>query len=706
MPLLSCSLFKDEKPSGKTETAGETGTAADPSAVAKTPAEGGAPQRPTTASPSATVRGTGAFIDPAAAARPAPVRIEKGEVTLNFVDTDVRDVVRSVLGKTLGLNYAIDPKVKGPVTLETARPIAMESVLSTLETVLQANGVAIVEDGGIYKVVPAALAAHGAVPRLPRGLRGRRNAFAVQIVPLKFASAREMSKILEPLLRKGAILRVDEARNLLIVAGTRAERASVNEIVDIFDVDWFKGMSFALVPLRFSKAKDVAADVSNVFGDTAKGPLAGLLKFIALERMNSVLVISSNPAYIDKSRTWIERFDVGDQSDERRLYVYNVENGRAADLADALNKIFTGQGSAAPAAGGLAPGLQPAQISSPSLSGQRTTTRQSGTQTSQAPATGGTTAQTTSATASTQPPGGSPPSGAALLAESDIRIFAVEATNSLVIMATPNEYRQVESALRQLDVIPLQVLISATIAEVSLNDTLQYGVQWFFDSGATEITLSDVASGAVASAFPGLSVLFSSGSDVRAVVNALQEVTDVNVISSPQLMVLDNRTAELQVGDQVPVTTGSTVDGTTIANSIQLRDTGVVLRVTPRVNASGLVILEIEQEVSDVIETTSSTLNSPTIQQRRIKSSVAVQSGDTVALGGLIRTKNTETKSGIPLLSQIPILGALFGSTNNVVERTELLVLIRPRVVRNQKEARDVTEELRKRIKIITTQER
>ena len=290
---------------------------------------------------------------------------------------------------------------------------------------------------------------------------------------------------------------------------------------------------------------------------------------------------------------------------------------------------------------------------------------------------------------------------AAIDQSGNIRIIADEKKNALVILATSAEYRMIEATLKRLDITPLQVLIEVTIAEVGLIDDLRYGLQWFFESGDASATFSSLASGAVASAFPGFSFVFA-GSDARVVLNALTEITDVQVISSPQLMVLDNQSARLQVGDQVPIATQSSVTvndpDAPIVNSIQFRDTGVILEVTPRVNAGGLVVLDVLQEVSDVVETTTSDIDSPTIQQRFIESTVAVQSGDTVALGGLIRDRHEESVSGLPLLSEIPILGNLFKTTEVVERRTELLVLITPRVVRNRREALEVTDELRRRL--------
>jgi general secretion pathway protein D len=285
-----------------------------------------------------------------------------------------------------------------------------------------------------------------------------------------------------------------------------------------------------------------------------------------------------------------------------------------------------------------------------------------------------------------------------------VRIVADVRNNALVVYATGAEYEAIDAALQKLDIVPLQVLIEATILEVSLNDNLRYGVQWFFNAGDSTFTFSSLVTGAVASAFPGFSYLFGT-SDVRVVVNALSQVTDVKVVSSPQLMVLDNEQARLQVGDQVPIVTRTaqavTDPDAPLVTEIEYRDTGVLLDIIPRVNASGMVTLDIIQEVSDVTATESSDIDSPTIQQRRIASTVAINSGQTVALGGLIRDRNEVGETGIPVLGDIPLVGNLFKTTSDQVRRTELLVLLTPRVIRDSAEARAVTEELRKRLRAL-----
>ena len=659
--------------------------------------------------------GHGELINSKAASRPVQVISARGGITLNFIDADVRDVVRTVLGGTLNLNYAIDAKVKGTITLQTSSPIGRSAVLPTLESVLRLNGIGLVRVDGIYHVLPIAAASRGMVaPRLGHIPTMSGEAFGVRIVPLKHVSAAEMSKILEPLVSKGAILRIDADRNLIIFGGTGRERQTVMEIVEIFDVDWLSGMSFALYPLKFASPKEVVADLKKVFGSLVEGPLGGLIRFYPVSRSNSLLVVTSNAEYLEKAEVWIERLDIGEDLGERRLFVYRVENSRAVDIADILGKLFLSGVATSQSTSGTASSISSSRISSgrqaSSLPTSQTATPQARTagpplnalqvspvrpsraapsRTAEVPAT------------ATQVARAAPIGVAAISEDARVRIVADEANNTLVILATRRQYRMISGALRQLDIVPLQVLIEATIAEVTLKDELKFGIQWFLKSntGKHLITLSEAADGAVASTFPGFSYLLSGGR-AQAVLNALRSVTDVNVVSSPQLMVLNNHTAELLVGDQVPVATQSSVSSTDpdapTVNTIQFRDTGIVLTVTPRVNASGLVTMDISQEVSTVVKTTTSGIDSPTIQQRRIKTSVVVQSGETVALGGLIKTEKNLTGSGIPFLSSIPILGNLFKTETTEDNRTELLVLITPRVVRNQAEARAVTDELRR----------
>ncbi|MEE9299915.1 MAG: type II secretion system secretin GspD [Alphaproteobacteria bacterium] len=620
--------------------------------------------------------GTGVFINMEPLALATVETTVTGDVTLNFIDADVREVVRAVLGDILGLNYVIDPAVSGTVTVQTSRPLPRSSLLSTLENVLALAGAALVRRDNFYSIIPLdkALGEAGTFDIGPaRPLHGP--GYGIQIVPLEFVSAGEMKKILDPITPFGGDVRVDEARNLLIIAGTLESRQNALEAVDIFDVDWLSGMSFGLFPLQFVDPETLAKELETVLLEEPASPLSGMIRFVPIERMNALLVISPSADYVDEAGGWIERLDQTGDEGGRQIYVYPVQNGRAADLAVLLNDIFGGVAPREPQYE-VAPGLEPVELrAEPAAEGL------------EMPA----------------PPSLSPSADAVTLS-SEIRVIADEATNSLVILASPADYRMVKAALDQLDILPLQVLIEATIAEVELTEKLKFGLQWFFETGRSTFTLSEVAAGTVDSIFPGFSYFFQ-GAGIQAALNALSEVTDVNVISSPQVMVLDNQTALLQVGDTVPIATQSAVSTidpeAPIVNSIEYRDTGVLLTVTPRVNAGGLVIMEIEQEVSDVILTTTSGIDSPTIQERRITSTVAIQSGETVALGGLIRDRQFETETGVPILADIPLLGALFRATNNETKRVELLILITPRVVGSLRDAREVTEELRQRVRSV-----
>ena len=637
-------------------------------------------------------RGTGAFLRQAPAYPTTTIsRDAQGEISLNVVDADVREVVRMVLGEALGGNYVIDPRVQGAITVHTSQPVPAEDLVAILDAVLRVSGAALVRTGDLYKVVPIEQAmTSGATPRIYPLQEAGTPGFGIQVVPLRHVSATEVASLLNPFKPAGGSIQVDPNRNLLLLTGQPDELETLTELVASFDVDWLAGMSFGLFPLNSVSASSLVVELEEVFGGLEAGPLAGVVRFVPLDRLSAVLVISSQPEYLDRAKVWVERLDRTGDGDEERIFVYPVQNGRAADLASVLSELFDVQIAAVGPSDLLAPGLQGVQIRS---SGFNRAEGNAEPDDQPAP-------RLSSEQGRIEHNG--PFGDGERLARGEVRIIADETTNSLVIRASRRAYEEIELALRELDIIPLQVLLEATIAEVSLRDELRYGVEWFFRYGDVSFTFSRLRSGLVSPNPPGFTALFANA-DVRAVFNALEEVSDVNVISSPQLLVLDNQTARLQVGDQVPIATQSAVSvldpDAPVVNSIEQRDTGVILSVTPRVNASGLVIMEIEQETSDVVPTTTSGIDSPTIRQRRVASTVAVQSGQTVVLGGLIQDGLDETSTGIPVLHSLPIIGPLFGVRNNMSRRTELLVVITPRVVRSPDQARAVTEELRERLR-------
>jgi general secretion pathway protein D len=676
---------------------------------------------PSTAVTPVIERGTGTFVG--APGRPVQAAISRdaaGEVTLNVVDADVREVVRMVLQDALGANYVVDPTVQGTITVQTSEPVPPEDLVPILDAVLRINGAALVRDGDLYKVVPIDQAMiSGATPTIYPLPEAGSPGFGIQVVPLRYISAPEAQRLLEPFAPPGGTIQIDPSRNLLLLAGAPPELQTLNELVATFDVDWLAGMSFGLFPLKSAQAAEVVAELQEIFGGPEAGPLEGIVRFLPVERLNAVLVISSQPDYLDRARTWVARLDqVGE---EPRVHVYAVQNGRAADLAGVLSETFGIEAATVGPSELLAPGLEPVGIESSGFELGESEVGESQLEESQFAADEGRDQELDEDERRRGAPAGArrgaTRSGVDRLttgedepAFEDVRIVADETTNSLVIRAASQAYREIESALRQLDIIPLQVLIEATIAEVELQGQLRYGVEWFFRYGDLSFAfsrleptaLTELEGDVVTPQLPGFTALFSNA-DVRAVFNALEQVTDLNVISSPQLLVLDNQTARLQVGDQVPIATQSAVSvldpEAPVVNSIEQRDTGVILSVTPRVNASGLVIMEIEQEISDVVQTTSSQIDSPTIRQRRVASTVGVQTGQTVVLGGLIQDEVEQRDTGIPFLHRLPIIGPLFGVTDNIDRRTELLVVLTPRVIRSPDQARAVTEELRERLR-------
>lgn len=632
--------------------------------------------------------GTGRMINTQAVAEAQ--RVTTGDVMLNFENASLREVAIAVLEDILGMSFIISDGLDGRVTLHTSSPIPEDAVLGTLEMVLHMNGIALVydEDRELWRIMrldDAARAGH----RLRLGRSGRPipPGYQVRIMPLEYVGAREMQTILEPLMAPGTSLRVDTVRNLLFVTGTSQNLRVAEETVDLFDVDLLKGMSVGLYPLNNIEPDVVAAELEQIFGSDAEGPLSGMFRLIPVERLKAILVITPRPHYLREAQDWIRRLDRAEgEARGRNMYVYRLQNTNAADVAELLNQVYEGSGSSGGTASsrpGLAPGLQSAEL------GQRATGSQTGI--------GGESGQA----------GSSGATGQVLSGElGEIRIVADTVNNALVIMAHANDYEQLKKVIAELDIEPLQVLVDATIVEVSLQDDLRYGIQWFFkDSFGSSYRGEGIfgQSFPFAREFPGFnySVIDGAGA-VRALLTALASDNRVNVLSSPSLMVLDNRTAELRVGDEVPVRTSESVatvsENPLVTSTINFRDTGVLLTVTPRVNAGGLVTMEVSQEVSEVAVTQTSGIDSPTISQRQIRSTVAVQSGETIVLGGLIRERQNNSISGIPLLMDLPFAGVAFRNNVQETERTELIILLTPRVAGDQEAARSITSEYRRRL--------
>ncbi|MEP1471519.1 MAG: type II secretion system secretin GspD [Halieaceae bacterium] len=650
-------------------------------------------------------------------AKQDPVKFIGDDVSLNFEQAPLGEVVHAIMWDILGLDYVIDHPIQGQVTLRSRTPVPRDQLLGILESLLKSNGSLLIRGtDGRYLVSGSAQAA-----RLSPSVSNPRNRAAgynTSIVPLQYISASAMAEILRPLAEETAFVRIDNARNVLMLAGTRAQMDGWMDIISTFDVDMLAGMSVGLFPLESSTVEEVQFALNEVLSGSGgeDDSYGNLVRIIPFKRLNSLLVVTPRSHYLSLVGKWIERLDEApDSSFEKRLYVYPVQNTTAGRLAELLTGIYSGgsgvsqtssgsgglnSGNRGSDRSGVAPGLSQETIGSSSSSGSSRSSGSSSSSfgSSRPSATG---SSMTSGTLST---GDDPAAGG--VAIEDVRVVADDENNSLMIYATGRQYKLIKSALEKLDVVATQVIIEASILEVTLTDRLKYGLEWTFSNGLGNdydgVGVLAAAAGGPAAAVPGFSyTVTNSIGDISAVLNALSEESLINVISTPSVMVLDNHDAYIHVGDQVPVLVGQSVtDGGTSTQNIQYRDTGVKLNVRPSVNAGALVTMDIEQEVTDVGEIDSAT-GQRSFLNRNIMSRVAVRSGESVVLGGLIRENGTETESGVPILHTLPFIGPLFGTVTNENRRTELLVIITPRALYSQEDLRQVGEEMRSQVRFM-----
>lgn len=620
-----------------------------------------------------------------------------GGVRLNFDGASLREVVDVVLGEILGASYTIDPAVSGEVILSSTAPLSKADMLTVLETILQMHGATLVDLGGTYAVMAGAPTVGASqfttvggeeAPPLIVGT-------GVTVVPLRYISAAAASQFIQPLLSLPEQIRIDDARNLLLFVGNAAERQNVVRTLGEIDVDWMAGRSVGIFPLSTATPESVIAELDGLFS-----PFSGFdanitgVRFLPMDRLNAVLAITSQPEQLVEIERWVQRLDRGSGSSVQ-FFVYQLQNTPAVQMAELLNASF---------ADAAAPKLLPAAAGA-GLSGEfGSVPSQQGLQSGDF--------------LGDQPPlpfdapfNELPQSQRQNILES-VKVVPNERSNTLIVRATPQAYALIEQTIRRLDTAPLQVLIEATIAEVVLNDQLRYGVQYFFQAGSFKAGFNTTTDGGVAGTVnpnlldplarvPGFNFVYS-GASSNITIDALSRVTDVQVLSSPSLVVQDNSEAVLTVGDEVPLITRTSQgvdnpDSPIVAN-IEYRETGVILEVKPRINVNNIVSLQISQEVSRV-QGTEDQFGNPTIAQRRITSSVNVTSGQTVVLGGLIQDDTVRGRDSVPVLGDIPVLGNLFGSTNDLSRRTELIVFITPRVIRNADDARSISEELRDRMR-------
>jgi general secretion pathway protein D len=629
------------------------------------------------------------------APKPAIAGGNQADVTLNFAGADIRDVINAVLGETLKLNYVIDPEVSGPVTFNVSRAISRDEVLSTLEAVLNSRGATMVQSDGIIRVMPLRKdgKSNAAPPLGSAQTAGQRT----EVFPLRFVGASDMQHVLEKVLPAGQPIAADDKHHLVLIAGTPSELQLAEETVRVFDIDQLSGTSIALLPLRNAEPAALAEELRNIFSATRKEADSDAIRFMAIPRLNAVMVITRSGRYLDDARTWVARLDRVQDLNERRVYVYNLQYAKAVQIGEKLQSLLTNLDIQfkAPTAGSGDTGLAP---TAPGFEGPAKPLPPPLLPTADAappaaPAAGGLAAAAPAA------PTAPPP-------ETGVRIVADEAHNSLLISANARDYELVRQVLAGIDVPPLQVLIEVTVAEVDLNDNLNYGVEYFINSGKTNTLLTTASTAAITPAVPGFNLSWVAGNFApKAILDMLSDVTQTKVISTPRLLVLSNETARLQVGDVVPIITQSAASTVTsnplVLNNVTYKETGVVLEVTPRINSGGYVTMDLNQSVSTVVNTTTSQIDSPTFQQRRLNSTVSVKNGETILLGGLIQQNDNRESQGIPILHDLPGIGPLFGTHTNGAGRTELIMLMTPHVISNESDSRNLTSNIEQQFQTV-----
>jgi general secretion pathway protein D len=679
---------------------------------------------------------------PSTVSLPAEQGAGAGDVSLDFADTDIREVVAQILGSILKVNYTIDPAVHGTATLHTVTPLARSQLLPTLQALLSEAGATLVDTDGLYRILPLA-AAGGGGGVAGGGLAAGSDTSGAQLVALQYVSATDLAKVLQPFAGQGARIAVDPGSNSLVIAGDPDARDALVALAQAFDTNLLAGQSYALLPAPQGGAADFATELQTAFRAQGEG-LTNVVRVVPMERAGAVLVIASQPDYIDAARRVYDLLEQRQRETVRSWNVYYLKDAKAEDAAYLLQEAFTPDNVTATPSGsttnqqnstttqgsvgtsgidtgtgaGTAGGVSSQGIGSgTAINGSSGGVFGGGTMGPAAGGGGSTASSAAPSQTAANPLLGGLNASAAGGGTSDadaLRIIPDEQNNSVMIYATQDEEERIDAMLRKIDILPLQVRIDATIAEVTLNSQLQYGTQFFFRSGGINGILNNTsvstplgatpASTVLSTAFPGFILSGNAAGGAPIALQALQAVTTVKVLSSPELMVLDGETARLQVGQLVPYLTSSsqsTVANSAVINNINYQPTGVIMSVTPRVSEGGLVTLDISQQVSAVdtsVSTTTTGISSPTFSEQDVSSRVTVQDGQTVGLAGLITDNLTKTNSGIPFLKDIPLIGLLAGTQNNTRTRDELLILITPHVQYDENDARALTADLQSQL--------
>lgn len=642
----------------------------------------------------------------------------KGSYQLNFENANIATVCKVIFVDLLHTNYEIDPRVVGQINLTSSVPIPRNRLIPLLESALLSANASVIKDNGFYRIAPTV--DPGGLQRIDYQSAGE--GYGVTVIGTKNVAAGTVAHLLEQYGSRAGSVRFDQPASLVIVRGTAVERQAALEMANMIDVDWLRSRTVAILPLANASPDSVIKEVNNILG-SGEGELSqGVVQMQPITRLNAILAVSRNRGAVSKIATWVRRLD---RQDIGAIGVksYRLEYAQAKTVAAVLNAMFSngsqatlGQSAKDQLEAGHGASLVVGTANGPSsMSTGNGRGSSAGTGSALAGSAGNGNSFGPFGALKTSMTIGGPhkstddaaPNGMEIqggFGNSRIRIVPDVVSNTLLIYSNRQDYKLVERAIRELDRAPTQVNIEVTIAEVQLTRQLQYGVQAYLNNGNVAVQLSNATQAPgipLMTANPALNLLVGAIANPRVVISALQNITHVKILSSPSLVVADRQRATLQVGDQVPVLTQqvtSTVTSTpAVVNSVDYKDTGIILNVLPRVNANNVVSLDIEQQISNVVNTDTKTLT-PTISERRVASTVSVPSGQTVLLAGLIEEKHTASRSGIPGIVEFKFLNDFLANHSSEATRDELIIFIRPQIIHNAFDAAQVSEEFRTRL--------
>ena len=572
-------------------------------------------------------------------------------VEFNYEQADLRLVLEE-LADALDISIVIDPTIDNKISIRTssARPLTQADIWPLIRLLTRDAGVVLNRVGNIYNArkISSALPVEIATPStLGEGTAAR----ILQITPLTFISTEAAVQVIEPLLAPDGMVRTLVGNGTLAISASESQLQRINELLFLVDADPFQNQGIHLYQLFNANAVEVAEELTEILllieGTTPAYQVKGI------ERINGILVTAPAARGFEEISRWVQILDSDGQEQVEQLFHYQVNNLNAVELAETLSEVFE-DGDNVPEIANRGNGRNNRRDSVELVDGDNVVTSNS--------------------------------TSTIVSANLSVKIVADEATNSLLIRSTARDYRQLLTTINQLDAVPLQVMINAVIAQITLSEATKFGVDW--SRIAADSAVNSISTNTSTSFAPQLGgLLFTKSfidgaSQVDATLQAIAINNDVQLLARPSLTVANNQEGDIQIGSQVPVEQGQSIGtGGFATTNIQYRDTGIVLSITPQINNVGIVNLIIRQELSSVDGGATGVNNNPVFNNQEINTTVVVRNGENVVLGGLIQTDTENLNTGVPGLNRLPVLGRLFSYQQETVERRELFIVLRPEII-------------------------